>query len=414
MAPDPKRISLIREELQKARLDGLICSLPPNVLMLSGYWPVVGTSVAIASADGKVIVLAPKDEEVLAKQGRADEVRTFEPSSLSDLRTAADALKEPLIEAVRELKLDRARLGLETSAAWVPAPYAGFHVYGAQLEHLIASWLPQARLASADDLLAELRSIKSDLEIQRIADACDIAARAFQSGISAVKVGACEAEVTFAFRQFLMAPGDQLLDKHRADGFVYCMSGPNAAQAYASFQRSRSRKLMEGDLVLVHCNSYLDGFWTDITRTYCLGTPNDRQRKMYDAIFEARGAALEAIKPGIEAFAVDRAARQVMKKHGFGDQFRHPTGHGVGFAAIDHNAIPRLHPKSRDVLKVGMVFNVEPGIYFEGECGMRHCDVATVTSSGAKVLTDFYNQQEKMVIDAAAPAREPIARDTGF
>ena len=136
-------------------------------------------------------------------------------------------------------------------------------------------------------------------------------------------------------------------------------------------------------------NSYADGYWTDVTRTYVIGKPDDRRQQMFDAISAARQAALNAIRPGVKAADIDSAARNVLKARGFGPQFRHSTGHGVGFSAIDANEKPRLHPKSEDALEVGMVFNVEPAIYFEGYGGMRHCDMVAVTDSGAEVLTSF-------------------------
>jgi Xaa-Pro aminopeptidase/Xaa-Pro dipeptidase len=176
------------------------------------------------------------------------------------------------------------------------------------------------------------------------------------------------------------------------------MSGPNAYHAFAAYQRSRGRRLQSGDLVLVHCNSYVGGYWTDVTRTYCLGRPTGRQRQMYDAVFAAREAALAAICPGARASDVDRAARDVMRRRGFGDAFKHPTGHGVGFAAIDHNAPPRLHPASADVLEPGMVFNVEPGIYIQGECGMRHCDMVAITPAGCELLTPFQGDVASLTV----------------
>ena len=138
------------------------------------------------------------------------------------------------------------------------------------------------------------------------------------------------------------------------------MSGANSARAYAAFARSTSKQLREGELVLVHCNSYADGYWTDVTRTYCLGEPDERQREMYGAVLAARDAVLAAIAPGVRAADVDAAARNVIASRGFGAQFRHSTGHGVGFAAIDAGAQPRLHPASPDVLLEGMVCNVSP------------------------------------------------------
>src|SRR6185312_6073097 len=101
------------------------------------------------------------------------------------------------------------------------------------------------------------------------------------------------------------------------------------------------------------CNSYVDGYWTDITRTYCLGRPDARQQAMYEAVFAARAAALDAIRPGVAAVDVDSAARRVLAERGFGKEFTHGVGHNVGFSAISAEYPPRLHPASPDHLAVG-------------------------------------------------------------
>ena len=167
------------------------------------------------------------------------------------------------------------------------------------------------------------------------------------------------------------------------------LTAPTRARA-----RARSKRRTWCSL---HCNSFADGYWTDISRTYVMGDPNDRQAEMYDTIFAARTAALRAVAPGVHAAEIDRAAREVLERRDFGKQFRHPTGHGVGFAAIDHHARPRLHPKSPDILEAGMVFNIEPGIYVEDWGGMRHCDVVALTENGADVLTPFQCELEELV-----------------
>jgi Xaa-Pro aminopeptidase len=110
---------------------------------------------------------------------------------------------------------------------------------------------------------------------------------------------------------------------------------------------------------------------------------------MYAAVLEARAAALDALRPGARARDVDGAARAVIAQRGYGSAFTHGTGHGVGFAAIDHDALPRIHPASPDVLEVGMVFNIEPAIYLDGVMGIRHCDVVALGERGPIVLTDF-------------------------
>jgi Xaa-Pro aminopeptidase/Xaa-Pro dipeptidase len=150
---------------------------------------------------------------------------------------------------------------------------------------------------------------------------------------------------------------------------------------------------------MVHCNSYLDGYWTDITRTYSLVKKGERRESMHDAVFAAREAALAAIRPGAKAAGVDKAARDVLRARGLGPQFKHSTGHGVGFSAIIALARPCLHPKSEDTLEVGMVFNVEPAVYVNGYGGARHCDMVAVTEAGVELLTPFQCRADELTID---------------
>ncbi|HET7469549.1 MAG TPA: M24 family metallopeptidase, partial [Gemmatimonadales bacterium] len=128
----------------------------------------------------------------------------------------------------------------------------------------------------------------------------------------------------------------------------------------------------------------------------------DGTRDLFEAVLAARRAALDAVAPGVRASEVDRAARDELASRGLGAAFRHGTGHGVGFAAIDHNARPRLHPRSSDVLEPGMVFNLEPAVYLDGRGGLRHCDLVAVHSEGAELLTPFHTRLEELAPRLAA------------
>ncbi|HEY9425651.1 MAG TPA: M24 family metallopeptidase, partial [Gemmatimonadaceae bacterium] len=210
----------------------------------------------------------------------------------------------------------------------------------------------------------------------------------FRAGATHVTANASERAIAAAFAAALAveARGDE-----RSAGFVFCMSGPNAAKAGRAYARSRSRRIEQGEVALVHCNSQVGGYWTDITRCYCAGAPGAPAADMYDAVFEARAAALDALRPGARARDVDGAARAVLEQRGYGSAFTHGTGHGVGFAAIDHNAIPRAHPASPDILEAGMVFNIEPAIYLDGVTGVRHCDMVALGERGIALLTSFHD-----------------------
>ncbi len=154
----------------------------------------------------------------------------------------------------------------------------------------------------------------------------------------------------------------------------------------------------QGDFVLLHCNSYCGGFWTDITRTFSIGRPDPRKAAITEAVLEAGRKAISAVRPGIKTSAVDEAAREVLNARGYGKAFRHATGHGVGFAAINHNALPRIHPLSDEILEPGMVFNIEPAVYIPGMGGMRQCNMVAVTDDGAELLTGFQNDTSDLTL----------------
>ena len=387
-----------RRAARGAGLDAVVCALPENVLLLSGYWPVVGDALVVATREGRIAVIAPEDERELAEAGWADDIRTFRPASLDAIRRIDEVVSEPLKTLVRELGLRSSRIGYEGGPASEPASYVGMLLFGPILEAFLTRVLSPCRLETAEGILKQLRAAKTPREVARIRTACRIAARAFRAGAQQLRAGMLETEAAVHFRAPLSTAGTGFEGVERADGFAWCMSGPNAALAHKAYARSRARPLGRDDMVLVHCNSYADGYWVDLTRTYSLGEPTGRRRAMFEAVFAAREAALAAVRPGVMASEVDRAAREVFEVRGFGPQFKHPAGHGVGFVAIDPHALPRIHPTSDDVLDVGMVFNVEPAIYFPGDCGLRHCDVVAVTEDGAEVLTPFHDTIDSLIL----------------
>lgn len=396
MAIDEERRRMLVRALEEHRMDGIVCTLPENILMLTGYWPVVGTSILLASADGTTALIVPDDEVELAEEGWADAVHAFSAGSLASIVPTIDAIRPTFDNAAIRLGFRGARIGYEGKEGSTPAGYPEIHTFAAGIIGLLASALIMASPIDARRTLDALRSVKTPEEIEKIRQACAVAARAYEVGCAALRPGVSEMDAAVHFRIPLFDGTGR--DSARRDGFIFCMSGPNGAEAYRAYQRSRGRRLTAGDTVLVHCNSYIGGYWTDITRTFFLGAPDDRARSMFDAVLAARGAALEAIRPSVPAAEVDRAAREVLIGRGFGDAFKHPTGHGVGFLAIDHNARPRIHPASDDLLEPGMVFNVEPGIYIEGYGGIRHCDMVVVTAEGYEILTPFQSDAEALFL----------------
>ncbi len=388
MAIDPERHSRVIAMLREEKLDALICSAPTEVLLLTGYWPVIGNSIAIFTAAGEVHVLLPEDEHEIAAHSSNAVLTDFLPEQLHMLTTPKEAIEKPLTHLCRKLSITQARVGMELEQNLQPASYAVTACYRSSLRDLLQEEFPKMTIVAADSQLERLKASKTAVELERMQAIAKAAEAGFNAAPDAIHEGLREADIAAA-NQSAFERSPIATRMQRGYGFFYCMSGPNSASAAAAFARTRQRIVEAGDLVMIHANTCCDGYWTDITRTWTAGEPTEKQIYMREAIMEARLAALDVIGPGKHAKEVDQAARSVLDKYGYGKEFKHALGHGVGYAAANAKGRPRIHPASPDVLEAGMTFNVEPAIYFDGYGGMRHCDVVAVTATGVQVLTEF-------------------------
>ena len=393
MTLDAERQQSLQTALTEANLDAVVCTAPSQVLLLTGYWPIMAASIALLTRSGELHLIAPEDEADLARATSAATLTTYKPGQLDTFIDPVQAAATPLLDLVHRLRLTHAHLGLELLYAVQPASYLTGVQFRSSLADLLNDRLPDLRISPCDPLLERLKAVKTPRELDLLRQACRAAAPAFAAAPAAIQPGARENEVAAnlhaAFERSLTQPAGSEAD--RDYGYVFCMSGPNSVTASAAFARTRTRAILPADLVMIHSNTCHNGHWTDITRTHTApGAPvPDIHTEIRAAITEARSAALAIIRPGALARDVDAAARQVMAQHGFGKDFVHAAGHGVGFAAANGNALPRIHPTSPDILQPGMTFNIEPAAYLKDIGGMRHCDVVAVTPTGAEVLTDF-------------------------
>ncbi|MGF7180540.1 Xaa-Pro aminopeptidase [Tunturiibacter psychrotolerans] len=388
MAVDQERHARIVGSLADSPFDAVICGSATEVLLLTGYWPVMSASVAVFTSDGEVKVIVPEDEVELAEKTTGAEIIPYETAGLHALHPAIQSLRTPLISVLQQLGASHAKIGLQLEQGVRPASYAVSTQFRSSLLKLLSELHPRAEYIACDEFLEALKAVKTAKELELMQKAAVVAAAGFAPANGLIRPGLRESEVSAALQAAFERT--QLAETvQRTSGYFFCMSGPNSAKAAAAYARTRQRVLEEGDLVMIHANTCADGYWTDITRTFTVGRPSDRQMTMREAVDEARRAALRAIYPGVKAREVDHAARSVMRSHGFGEAFKHATGHGVGFAAANPNGLPRIHPLSPDVLEAGMTFNIEPAAYFDGYGGMRHCDLVAVNADGVDTLTKF-------------------------
>ncbi len=236
--------------------------------------------------------------------------------------------------------------------------------------------LPLIKFKPTRGMTAKLRAQKDPFEAERINDSIKVLDLGFRKAMRSLAAGVVEKDAAIAIE----------LDfkKNGADGIAFdtiIASGYRAAMPHG---KAAGKTIKKGELVIVDMGVLLNGYNSDETRTYCIGKASRLQKKVYDIVLQAQERALEKIRPGISAAAVDFEARSFIDKAGYGKYFGHGTGHGVG---LEIHESPYIGPFSKDVIEEGMVVTVEPGIYIPGWGGVRIEDMARVVSGGCEVLT---------------------------
>lgn len=220
-----------------------------------------------------------------------------------------------------------------------------------------------------------MRLVKRADEVEKIQRAAAITDEAGESVLSRLRAGMSELDVALMMGSAIGERGGTL-----AFGTLV-QSGPNSAMPHAT---PSGRKIEKGDFVLLDFGAALEGYLADSTRMAVIGEPSAKQREIFDTVLRAHDAAIEAVRSGVTTGDVDQAARRVIEDAGYGPQFFHRIGHGLG---MEGHEDPSLDPGSTTELESGMVFTIEPGIYVEGLGGVRIEDDVVVEDSGCRVLT---------------------------
>ncbi len=235
-----------------------------------------------------------------------------------------------------------------------------------------------ASFVQLDDQLNGMRVIKDEDELKNLRIAAELADYAIEVGCKEIAEGKTELEILMAIEFEMKKKGVQ---KMSFDTMV--LSGPKTASPHGT---PGDRKIQQGDFILFDLGVVYNGYCSDISRTVSFGEPTDAQREVYETVKKAEQAAVDFVKPGVQAFEIDKAARDIIDDAGYGEYFTHRIGHGLG---ISVHEFPSITGTNKLVLKEGMVFTIEPGIYHPEITGVRIEDDVVVTANGVEVLTKF-------------------------
>ena len=352
------RLQRVQSSFASAGVDALVISTPVNLTYLTGFTGSAG-----------LLVLTGRSG-VLVLDGRYD--------AATRARIAAGALADIPIERV-DARFDLTVAEVLARERVTTAGFEAAHTTVATLGRWQAA-APGVEWHATERIVERLRAIKDAREIEIFRRAGRALAGVARDLGRLVTRDRTERETAAAVDAALMRAGFE-----RPAFPTIVASGPLSAHPHA---RPTDRRPAPGDLVLLDFGGVLDGYCVDLTRMAVVGPASPEATALYEAVASAHQAACEAVRPGIAAWTIDRAARQVLEDRGLGAAFVHATGHGLGLEVHEAPRLARAESDGSDTIEVGMVFTIEPGAYREHLGGVRLEDDVLVTTAGCEVLTD--------------------------
>ncbi|MDY7101122.1 MAG: Xaa-Pro peptidase family protein [Actinomycetota bacterium] len=342
------RADAVRDALGPLGCDALVVTELTNIRWLSGF-----------SGSSATLVVSPTGL-VLVTDGR------YRDQASAELAAAG---VDARIEITREIEAPvRA-----ATAGWRVGLEAGSVTWSRQ--RTMGEWF-DGEVVATDGLVEGLREVKDDAELARIARAAAICDDAVAEVAPMLLGQPSERDVAaeLDYRMRLRGADDRAFD-------TIVASGPNGARPHA---HPGDRRIVDGDLVVIDVGAMVDGYRSDMTRTFAIGEVDETRRRMLEVVTSAQAAAAALVAPGVATEDLDAAARDVIAAAGWADAFSHGLGHGVG---LDIHEPPMLSATPGRALREGEVVTIEPGVYVPGVGGVRVEDTVAVVAGGSRTLT---------------------------
>lgn len=344
-----KRLKRLRERMVGEKIPALLLTNPINIGYLSGF---TGSEDIALVTFKKAILLTDFHYLEEAKK----KVINFQ------IKKRKGPLPKALISILNKLKIEK--LGFEAE-----------HLSYSQHSNLSQD-LRRIKLIPTRGLVENLRRVKDQKEIKLIRKAIEIAENALAKMLKKIEIPIKEQELSALLEYELKKAG--------AEGSAFNPIIAFGRRTSYPHSKPSSIRLKRGDLIKIDCGAIYQEYSSDLTRTFVLGRATKRQKRIYSLLYRAQSEAIERIRPGIECSRIDKIARDIITREGYGKFFGHGLGHGVGKEVHEG---PYLKSGDHTFLEPGMILTVEPGVYIPGWGGMRIEDMVLVTEKGCEVLS---------------------------
>jgi Xaa-Pro aminopeptidase len=344
-------VNKLQENLEEQGLDALLVTHLPNVFYLTGF----------SGSSGALLVF--RHTAVFLTDGRYTEQASRE---------------------VENARVKGAQKGLMPAAASVLFKHGARRVAleSRHLTYEMYRWLKKelgsgARLVPSVNWVEELREVKAPAEVQKIRASLRTVMAAFEETLPLVRPGVRERELSAELEYRMKRHGAQ-----KVSFDLIVASGPRSALPHGI---ASDRKVCRNEFLVFDLGAILRGYSSDFTRTVYVGRPSRRAREIYKIVAESQECAIAGVRAGISAAHIDHLARNVIERKGYGRNFVHSTGHGIG---VEVHEAPLIGARSTAVLRAGQVVTVEPGIYLPHYGGVRIEDIVVVGQRGCRNLTE--------------------------
>jgi Xaa-Pro dipeptidase len=385
------RIEKVRSQMRRRRVAALYLVNPTRILYTTGFShiPTERPVALVIPWEGGLFFMAPHLEydHIREECKLVDEVYTYPdyPGKTHPMRLFARYMSDK---------------GLASSVIATDSAEGAAGVYGYRGPSL-KNLLSKAKFVDGRDIVDNLRLVKSSSEIRLLKESARWSEIAHDILLENAKFGVHDTLAAVkssyeALAKMLKKLGQRYIQLRIAlSPLVVGFRGQIGAGSAIPHAVYTKNKIRRGDVLVSEAGVEVAGYTAELERTVIAGKPSAKAKKYFEVMTKAQDAALREFRPGIRCGTVDEAARKSVEASGFEDALRHHTGHGIG---LDGHEPPWLDPGDRTIIRQGMVFSCEPGLYFPGYGGFRHSDTVEITKKGMSFITNYPRNLEELTI----------------